>query len=448
VRVGRVETVGPGGEIKVEYDSAEAPQFEQKANKISWPEPLKAEAFYGPIGELVRLIEPHTESDPAAILFQSLSSFGNVVGRDAFFAVEAGRHHANLFCVVVGETAKARKGTSWGHVRRTFEAVDPHWAQLRIVSGLSSGEGLIWSVRDAIEKQEPVRDRGRVIDYQKVVEDPGVTDKRTMVHEAEFASLLRMMDRDGNTLSLVVRDAWDMGNLGTLTKNSPARSTGAHISICGHITRPELLRYLTRTEAASGFANRFLWVCARRSKILPEGGQIDSVDFAPLVSQLKSAVEFARTVGEVRRDDAARKIWCAVYEQLSEGKPGLFGSIVSRAEAQVVRLALVYALADRSRVIAPEHLCAGLAAWDYCEESARYVFGDALGYPEADTILSALVETPDGLTRSEIAGLFGRHKSVREIDGALAALEALGRATRHPEKTGGRPVERWKAVTR
>jgi len=67
----------------------------------------------------------------------------------------------------------------------------------------------------------------------------------------------------------------DGRTLQNLTKNSPARATGAHISSIGHITADELRRYLTATESANGFGNRQLWICTKRSKLLPEGGTID-----------------------------------------------------------------------------------------------------------------------------------------------------------------------------
>jgi hypothetical protein len=442
----RIEEIGDDGQVQVLYDAHPEPEIVSRT--VPWPEPLKEQAFHGVIGELAQAIDPHTEADQAAILIQSLVAFGNMVGRGAFFRVEADHHFGNLFAVIVGPTAKGRKGTSWGHIRRVNELVDPEWAQTRTLSGLSSGEGVIWSVRDPIEKQEPVREHRRVVDYQTVVDDPGVSDKRVLLIEAEFSSPLRVMEREGNTLSAVLRDAWDTGTLRTLTKNSPARATGACISIIGHITKNELLRNLTSTETANGFANRILWLCARRSKVLPEGGHIEDVNLSPIVAQLKQAVNFGQSAGELKRDEAARRAWCAVYEQLSEGKPGLLGSVTSRAEAQVVRLSLLYALLDCSPIIRAEHLEAALAVWDYCEASAKYVFGDALGDPVADAILAALTATTEGLTRTDIAGLFGRNKSAREIDGALAAIEGMGRANRQTEKTGGRPVERWKMVNR
>lgn len=83
--------------------------------------------------------------------------------------------------------------------------------------------------------------------------------------------MLGVAGRDGNTLSAVLRDCWDTGNLRVLTRKDPLRATAAHVSVLGHVTVPELRRRLTDTEAANGFANRFLWVCVRRSKRLPAG---------------------------------------------------------------------------------------------------------------------------------------------------------------------------------
>jgi hypothetical protein len=416
------------------------------AAQPSWPEPLDRQAFYGIAGEIVRAIEPHTEADPAALLIQLLVGFGNLVGRGPYTAVEADRHGVNLFAALVGVSSKGRKGTSWGQIRRVLEGVDPKWTRERVQSGLSSGEGLIWSVRDQIEKQQPVKERGRVVEYQTVVEDPGISDKRLLAMEPELASTLRVMGRDGSTLSPLIRQAWDTGDLRVLTKNSPAVSTGAHISIVGHITRDELLRHLNSTETANGFANRFLWVCCKRSKQLPEGGNIHGVDFGPFVRRLSHIAETARSAGRLERDDQARQIWHKVYGELSEGKPGLFGSVTGRAEAQVLRLSLAYALLDGASTIRAEHLLAGLAVWEYAESSARYIFGEALGNPVADLILKQLRMDPEGITRTEIRDLFGRHCKGPEIDAALRVLYETGMATNKHEQTSGRPAERWYAV--
>lgn len=411
--------------------------------KVSWPKPLAKEAYYGPTGELVRFIEPHSEADPAALLINFLTCFGSVVGGKPYFRVEADHHNMRIFEVLVGETSKARKGTSLRHITRLFETIDPEWVK-RVQTGLSSGEGLISAVQDEIRKKQPVRERGRVVDYEEVVVEEGVEDKRLLIIEEEFASTLKVMGREGNTLSPVIRRAWDTGNLQSLTKNSPVRATGAHISIIGHITREELLRYLTATETANGFGNRFIWFCVLRSKCLPRGSGIQQVDFAPLIAKLRNAVDFAKQVEEIKWADETGPLWDIVYPDLSEGKPGIVGSMTGRAEAYVTRLACVYALLDLSYKIKPAHLKAALAIWDYAETSVKYIFQGRVGSPLADEIQDLLAKKPNGsASRTEINNSFQRHKSAKQISSALNILRSLGIADYKTDSSAGRSIEIW-----
>jgi hypothetical protein len=111
-----------------------------------------------------------------------------------------------------------------------------------------------------------------------------------------------------------------------------------------------------------------------------------------------------------------------------------------------MRLACLYAILDKSDVITTDHLLAALALWDYCEASARYIWGDATGDPVADRILGAIRKAAGGLSRTEISDLFSRHTSSSRIDLALGSLEAPHLIRRIKEDTGGRPVERWTAI--
>jgi hypothetical protein len=413
---------------------------------LPWPDAPAEEAFHGLAGRIVRTIEPSTEADSAALLVQMLVVFGNAVGRRGHFCVEASHHFPNEFAVLVGRTSKARKGTSWERVVRLLEQADAQWFTERVVSGVSSGEGIIWAVRDPIQKRDRIREKGEVR-YQDVEADPGVADKRLQIYEPEFANVLKQTERQGNTASVVLRQAWDGSKvLRTLTKNAPACATGAHVSFVGHITSDELRRYLTQTETANGFGNRFLYVCADRSKLLPEGGHVDVAAWHALQSELVEAIEFAKSAGEVRRDDEARSLWCQVYGELSDGKPGLAGSLLARAEAHVMRLALLYALLDRSSLIQAPHLMAAVALWDYCERSVRFVFGDSLGDPVADELLRLLRSCPNGLTRTDIRDYFQRNASADRIGRALGLLLQHKLARRDREQTGGKPAERWFAV--
>jgi hypothetical protein len=254
------------------------------------------------------------------------------------------------------------------------------------------------------------------------------------------------MRRESSILSGVIRSAWDSGDLNNLTKNSPARATGAHISLIVHITQDELRRELTATDTANGFANRFLWTCACRSQLLPFGGDVDVKVIEKLSRKLNAAAAFARNVQKMWMSKQARRLWRKTYPVLAADVPGLLGAVTSRAEPQVIRLAMIYAVLDRSRFIRTCHLSAALAVWRYCDASARYIFGDAIGDPTADAILRELRQQSKGLTRNEIREFFGRNRSEAEISRALNLLLENSWVSCAPEQTGGRPAERWSAT--
>jgi hypothetical protein len=420
---------------------------ETAVTMTDWPTPPANDAFHGVTGGFVEIVSPHSEADPVAFLIQFLVAVGNLLGRSGYAVAESSRHFANFFAVLVGKSAKGRKGSSWSHVRRLFQGIEETWTQERVVSGLSSGEGLIWQARDPIEQQQPIKEKGRVVGYENVVTDPGVTDKRVLVIEEEFAQTLKVMGRESNTLSPTIRQAWDSGHLRTMTKSSPAKATDAHISIIGHITRDELRRNLCETETTNGFGNRFLWVCVGRSKELPDGGNLHDEDLEPIREHLRAVIQFAETAGEIKRNAEARNLWHQVYTRLTGDRFGLFGSMTARAEAQVMRLSVLYAMLDMSNEVKVEHLKAALAVWDYCERSAKYIFGTALGNRTADTLLAELRQVPEvGLSRTEMLhSVFNKNKTASEIADALRLLHDNGLAHRRddPGNEAGRTIERW-----
>ena len=438
---GRKHGKHPPGEKRSRNAVEAEPPDEVAVGGKKWPGPLDEAAYHGLAGEVVKRIEPQTEADPVALLVCFLIAFGNVAGRNAYFVADGVRHYLNLFGVLVGETSKGRKGTAWARAKEVL-GFATEWLKECVKGGLSSGEGLIWQIRDPIWATETDASGFQ----RQVCKDPGVDDKRLMLVEAEFASVLRIIERQGNTLSEIIRRAWESGALRALTKNSPAKATNAHVSILGQITADELRRYLDRTEIANGFGNRFLWLCVRRSKCLPEGGYIGEDALADLTTRIADAVRFASEARRLQRDDGARALWADIYPELSEGKLGMLGALTGRAEAQVMRLAVVYAVLDYSALIRAEHVTAAVALWEYCEASVRWCFGDAAGDPTADTILESLrMVGGQGMTRTEVSALFGRHLDTDKLSRALSTLKIRGLATDETTQTGGRPVERWYA---
>jgi hypothetical protein len=237
--------------------------------------------------------------------------------------------------------------------------------------------------------------------------------------------------------------------LRTLTKNTHTRVANAFISIVGHITTDELRQTLDHTSMANGYANRFLFACVHRSKELPFGG--DVVEMAALGAKVQAVIETARAVGRVTMTASAEELWRDVYPALSAERPGLLAAITARAEAQTIRLALIYALLDGASAIDRVHLDAGLAVWAFCAASARHIFGDLLGNTTADAILAALRRrAPGGMTRTEISNVFDHNRRSGDIAQALELLLTSGKArfetTPPPSgRRGGRPTETWHA---
>ncbi len=420
-----------------------------------WPT-LDPAAFHGLLGEFTNAVAPYSEADPAGILLTSVVMCGNVMGPSdptqssdgPHVCVEYTQHRTNLFVNIVGQTA-TRKGTSYTHTKYVLERVYSEWAKNRIKSGLSSSEGLIFHVRDPLYEQKPVykggKTSGEIEKYQDVLVDAGEDDKRLFIIEQEFASPLKIMEREGNALSPTLRAAWDHGNLSPLTKRDRIKATAAHISVLTHITQEELLRALGETERANGFANRFLFILVRRSQYLPDGGGAPPSVLEPFVDRFRAAIGRARTLGLFRRDPSARAYWADLYPQLESELSGLTGAILARGAAQVLRLSLIYAALDdqpdaKTPTIRIPHIEAAEAIWDYAKASTISIFGDAVGDPMADRLLRAIRQGPQ--SDSDLYNILGKHEGGKK-NCALDLLLRLKRVHAIKRRTQGRPLTVW-----
>ena len=393
-----------------------------------FPDEPAAVVFSGLAGAITDAIAPNTEADPVAVLVQLLVATGAAIGRGAHIRVEATDHHPNEFVVLVGSSSKARKGSSFDHVERVLARADPGFTA-RVRTGLSTGEGLIWAARDPDGT------------------DPGVKDPRLFVIEPEFVTVLKATGRDVNTLSPVLRQAWDGRPLAVLTKSSPARASRAHVALVGHITAAELTANLSAVEAANGFLNRFVFVACRRRRLLPEGGDPDPLAGSGLDKALGANIAAARRAGAIGLDAKAAGTWRRVYAELSDVEDGIVGSLCARAEAHVLRLAMLYALVDGKRAIGTSHLEAALCLFDYGRRSVAWATRAATADPVAEEIHAALSAAREGLTRTEVRDLFGRNLPVARIDKALVALASTRRAQCRRVQTAGRPAEVWSATS-
>jgi hypothetical protein len=155
------------------------------------PPALAVPALYGIAGRVVSSLAPHTEADPAAVLLQFLAAFGNLVGPTPHCRVGATRHGLNLFVVLVGESSKARKGTSWRQISSLLAEADPFWSAHRVTTARPTLTSILHALRD----------------------QQSVADCRLFLLSEEFASVLHTLGRETGQLSPLLRRAWDGGDL-------------------------------------------------------------------------------------------------------------------------------------------------------------------------------------------------------------------------------------------
>ena len=145
----------------------------------------------------------------------------------------------------------------------------------------------------------------------------------------------------------------------------------------------------------------------------------------------------------MKRSAEANRLWESIYDELSEERSGLYGSVTSRAEAQVLRLSMIYALLDESSIIEVQHLKSAKTLWDYCDQSAAYLFKNQFESKLTNKLYAELKKSPQGLTRTQISvEIFRGKKLSLEISKAVEELRSRGLIEIKKISTEGREAEK------
>lgn len=406
-------------------------EFESPVEVEPWPQ-LSLDALPGWIGEFVHLACEHSEADPAAVLITALCRFAAEIGSSPYVAVGDAKHRGRTNAVIVGASSKARKGTSGKPVERLFSEI-PTGARCS-PGPLSSGEGLIYAVRD-----ETREFNAKAQEY--IITDPGVSDKRLFIQDEEFAAVLNCTRREGNTVSSIIRGFFDDGNAEPLTKTVRIKATGAHVVIVAHIVELELTSLMNQVQRSNGFGNRFLWILSRRQKLMALPSPMPDHEVDRLRQIVVSRLHAARDMQRVTMSTQATQLWIDSYPGLTMDYEGVAGSLVNRTEAHAIRLALIYALCAGHYQIEVDDLKAALAVVDYSRRSAFRIFGGAPADRRKSKILDALKAAPNHeMTVTEIANnLFKKHLKSDDLQKLLLEMESSKLVALEKVSTTGAP---------
>ena len=397
------------------------------------PFTLSPEAYHGLFGEMLSAVEYQTEAHPASILLSWLTLFGNTLGNGAWVQVGARKHYGNLYTAIAGNTSDA-KGDSYSVALYPFRQADPLYCFQAIANGVGSGEGLVERVRD-----EATTTNSKGESYTI----PACDDKRCLLRLSELSRCFKLGRRESSTLSEILREGWDGEPISIPNRGGNKLSASQYtFSVIGDITPQVLAKLLSQgTESVDGFANRFLWCHIRSPRSLPGGGNIGVLN--PFIDRLKAIILKAKGIGEVKRDADAERLWCEVYPSLKVSGDSI--PHTDRARPYVLRLSLLFAIADGEKVIRKPHLQAALAVWDYCSGSAATLFGATL-IAEPEPLWLRLLNTitiQPGVKRSELTRQFREPGEV--IGETLKGLKVKGLVYSVMEKGegSGRIGECW-----
>jgi len=330
------------------------------------PSLRKKYPFYGLLGDLLRVAMPHTEADSTAVASQLIAATANMIGRGPYFKDDTANHYLGTNVAIVATSCLDRKTTALCVALKILRGIDPRWEEDCQVDHLWSGEDVITGVRGQTHSGSK-RARSKVSNVQGT---------RLFIVDSEFARTLAAMRRPDDSISPVLRRLWNKGSVRTMVDEKPVKITDAHVGVVGHFNLGGGIPNLKLDAKRDGILGQFLWFFVRRSKSLFRS-RWPTDELAPLVLRLKTAVAFARTVGEMKRSQKAEALWPKLRARLTEQRPqGLPGveNLKRHAPTHVMRTACMFALLDMTSTIKTQHLKAAMAMWQFVDQSIDFIF--------------------------------------------------------------------------
>lgn len=417
----------PAGKAQLQVVRDEADYIDLGDSKVTdFPGDMPAEAFVGVANEVIEALEPLTSASREGMLAVLLTAWGGIYGTSTIYHDQ---QHSTLFSVLIGDTGRARKGTTTNVVWRALErALDPvakpGVIDLSLIGarfdGMASGEAVIKALSAS-------------------------SNVHGFMVEPEFERLLKKMKSGAeyqSTLDTTLRQVFDSGMLSNQTVTRSLRvMPGYTLGILGNVTVDSLRMNVPPEMAQSGFANRFLWVPVRERDVLVTGTEVWEVDTGLAGLLRKARDEWSGGKTHKPLTDGATAL-LREYSDFLGTLSGMPLAMTARFHVIACRIGLVHASLDRSSVIGREYIERGIAVTEHARRSLYWAFSDETGDEWTDSVyLAVRAAGSTGLPAAKVHRVV--QKQTPRVHRAKKALVARGLISITKVPTGGRPTELW-----
>jgi hypothetical protein len=409
----------------------------EEAAKIRLPE----SAWRGIFAKWRDAYSPSTEAANEFLFAGLLTIIGAMLGRRCYVWM-ANELYPNIYSVVVGDTAKARKTTAIGYAEKTLKAVDQN---VIFSSGISTTQGLISMLQlpsakeledfDEEYKENPNLQLPKPLEMYFAQNNAGRLEYegfRLLYYEREFSALLKKTLKDYSSDFIeTLTQAYDMPpELDNHSMTNPMSAPKPCVSVLGATTFGKLRRRLLAEEIEGGFANRFMYFVGERKppKSLPPR------PYQNLLNAITTTLHDTTTKWnhtEFKLSDEAFQLWDDFYcrEYSTEYDSVTIDEVIARLTTHTLKIALIYAATENNEpVINAEQMQAAINVGEYLRKSALKIFAMQSGSKYAkieEMILDCLQEQSKGATVSEIRNIVRKNiydVTSRELHNALKSL--------------------------
>lgn len=383
---------------------------------------IQEECFFGVAGLLANESAPQVGVSREAVLFQLLIFIGNMCEHKFHFNLGGSKLYLNDYLLIVGETSKAKKGTSLKTVKYFIEKINEEYYKTCIRTGVNSGEGLVNAVRDRVISLEEKKNG----EIKETVLDEGGKSKTALFIEPEFSRLMKSGKRDGNTSTEILRQAWDGDYLEVVVKKDSCSSSDHHISMIGHITQNEFEFLNSNVDSTNGYLNRFLFCRIFNGSPVPLPKSFDSLSFS-FMPRLFSVIAFIRNTGteELKLEESAISFWEEIYSDFFYSPDDGFSELMARTPTHILKVAMIFSVLDCSYCISKDHLISAKAIVDYSNDSIRFIFSSPSKKKNNNErkVVEYISKKDGSVMRSEVMReLFNKKIKALELDGLKDSL--------------------------